>query len=456
MKRGMVSLFVALSKVLPDGCGIMRHAAFIALFAVFYGVGFPTVVSAQIRARSGAEEYFNRGNEQLKAGDLKSAAENYRKAAEVAPDNFQVHFNYAIVLRDLGRIDEAKAEFLRAIDLNPEHVFAHFHLGLMCVQNRDFPLAVEHLNFVVEKEPGEEVFFYLGSAYQGMSKTEEAMDCYLKTIAINPRNFGAWYNIGLIRFYDGDSAGALEAYRSALEIVPDQSMVYVNMGLAYMSDARTGEAERHFERAVELDPNNFYALFNYGDALIFNGRAEQAVGYLKKAFELNPSRLTPGNRLGEAYEQLGRREDAINQYLSVLEKSPSNSRASFNLYNLLNKLNLPPQLAVSATFSDASGDNRLGAEEDGFVVVSVKNTGKGEAHIIGIGLAPEGAFDGITVGSPQTIRRLKPGQTEKVEIHMHGQKDIQAGEARFSLNIQELHDFNPEIPTEIIVRTIGM
>jgi tetratricopeptide (TPR) repeat protein len=48
----------------------------------------------------------------------------------VTPDNFYTRFSYGAALLDAGCIEEAAANFERAVELKPDHPFGHYELGL--------------------------------------------------------------------------------------------------------------------------------------------------------------------------------------------------------------------------------------------------------------------------------------------------------------------------------------
>jgi tetratricopeptide (TPR) repeat protein len=54
-----------------------------------------------------AYEHMNQGDELLGAGDVEDALEEYRSAAEMAPEIEELPFWHAVTLADLGHVEEA-------------------------------------------------------------------------------------------------------------------------------------------------------------------------------------------------------------------------------------------------------------------------------------------------------------------------------------------------------------
>ena len=55
-----------------------------------------------------------------------------------------------------GRWRQARAEFAKAVDIDPVNHYAHFALGLACARTGDRVQAVAHLKLAVAMEPLEQ------------------------------------------------------------------------------------------------------------------------------------------------------------------------------------------------------------------------------------------------------------------------------------------------------------
>jgi len=67
-----------------------------------------------------AETYINLGNMKFMRGDLKSAEQYYKKAAEMSPNSINAIKNLAVLYSRTGRMEEAKAMWFKARDLAPQ------------------------------------------------------------------------------------------------------------------------------------------------------------------------------------------------------------------------------------------------------------------------------------------------------------------------------------------------
>lgn len=94
-------------------------------------------------------------------------------------------------------------------------------LGVAAMGVRDFTTADAVLTTIVEKAPGfAEGWNKRATLYYMMGKLEKSEADAEKTLALEPRHFGALSGLGMIRLAQDDERGALEAFERALAIHP--------------------------------------------------------------------------------------------------------------------------------------------------------------------------------------------------------------------------------------------
>ena len=83
-------------------------------------------------------------------------------------------------------------------------------------------------------------------------KNEKGISDYNKTIEINPDDYYAYYNRGIIYGKKGQCDEAIADYSKAIEINPNFSEAYCVRGIAYVEKDQNGKAIADFNKAIEI------------------------------------------------------------------------------------------------------------------------------------------------------------------------------------------------------------
>ena len=136
---------------------LVRILAVILLLA---GVGAILPASGALAAGSSSgssdtasqadQRNIERGKQAIEAGDWERAASFLARAAETNPSNADVFNLLAYSHRHLGRLDDAFANYGRALDLDPKHLGAHEYIGEAYLMVGDLAKAEEHLATLTE------------------------------------------------------------------------------------------------------------------------------------------------------------------------------------------------------------------------------------------------------------------------------------------------------------------
>ena len=129
---------------------------------------------------------------------------------------------------------------------------------------------------------------YLNDEY--VLKYGEAEKIFKKVIEIDPTNYRAYYNLGIVNFNLDKIEKAKLCYEEAIRIKPDYKHCFYNLGLAYEKEGDLMEALQYYEKALEIDPKFPYA-FNARNHLLTNlnelkkSKQKQNIEQLKSLLE---------------------------------------------------------------------------------------------------------------------------------------------------------------------------
>jgi len=183
-------------------------------------------------------------------------------ALTLKPDAPDMHFNYAHVLKGIGRLDEALAAYDRALTLKPGYAAA-----------RNARAEVLNLKGNGLREAGQPV--------QALSFYDRALDdAPHYADATNNRAVALW-NLG--RFEE-----ALAGFDAALALKPDYIEAHYNRGNALRDLSRLDEAKQSFDRAITIDPAFAPAYRNKGFCTLLQGDFAQGLPLYEWRKRLNP------------------------------------------------------------------------------------------------------------------------------------------------------------------------
>lgn len=75
------------------------------------------------------EEQLNEGIALMESGDIKSAADRFRKCTEVNPDTAEAHFRLGGALAELGKLAEALEAYKKGVLIDPKDAEAFTAVG---------------------------------------------------------------------------------------------------------------------------------------------------------------------------------------------------------------------------------------------------------------------------------------------------------------------------------------
>lgn len=136
------------------------------------------------------------------------------------------------------------------------------------------------------------------------------------------------YGVGVLRWREGDAAGAADAYRQTLTLAEQlRHKARVAdccfwLGEMYRAQGRYDEARAAYTRTLEVSPRFHHAHTALGHALARQERYEEALAAYQQAIDLYPHDAEPHVGVGHVYLRLGRLADAVVAYQWAIDAAP--------------------------------------------------------------------------------------------------------------------------------------
>lgn len=192
-----------------------------------------------------------RGVRALDRGDWNAAADGFRKALELEPDNPSVKQRLGTVLYLQDDHEGARRAFEEALALSPTHPPSHYSLGVMLETSGQYLEALEHYRAAVRHDPAYvEARVRLASLIRRGGQTDAARVEFERVLAIDPQSAEALFGHAMTLM-------ALGRYREArvrLEQGQDihRGQIDFAIALARLLSAAPDASVRDGQKALEV------------------------------------------------------------------------------------------------------------------------------------------------------------------------------------------------------------
>lgn len=287
------------------------------------------------------------------AGNLSAAAYEFSKAAENQQVASEANIQIAELMKVLGNEPRAAEYYKTALDLNPNNGLLRMKYARTLDKLGLYDEAVPQYNAALTNSKGDmEVLYSLERIY-------------LKKLAITPSDAELNANIGAIKQAQGDFDAALSYYGRAEQLNPENINTRLNVGTLFQQKKDYQKAIKSYDSVLTLYPNNIQANLYKAQALSEMGDKANALSLYKKVLSLDPtnavakaeivdvmkSTMAPDEFIAYLCKNAGndknmqsilydyayklhkdnKMKDAITAYRAVINADPTNADAYINL-----------------------------------------------------------------------------------------------------------------------------
>ena len=312
-----------------------------------------------------------RGQIQVRQGDAKGAITTLQTVIKNDPDNPTAHYHLGVAYGQLGHAEQARAEWERALQLNPNLTDAIRALATLALRQGDMPTLQQRASQLIQQQPASpEGYAMRAFSFTRRSQFTSAEPDASKAISLAPQDAAGYLQMGNLRLAQKQYSAAEKAYQRALNFAPGSPDALSGLMNTYLSQKQVDKAveaanaqiakvrnnsgfydllgtvllkhtknlagaEAAFRKAIELDKNNQQALIMLGQVQTAEGAATQAIATYERALQDNPGNISFYILLGDLYNSqhdLAKAQDAYHKALAIDSNNPM---ASNNLAYLL-------------------------------------------------------------------------------------------------------------------------
>jgi tetratricopeptide (TPR) repeat protein len=320
-------------------------------------------------------------------GLLQEAMRYYQRAAELQPKEFRWIYYQGVIEADQGRCEAAASHLYLALGIDPDYVPAKLKLANCLLASAEWDSSEQLYSEVLKQDPeNADAHYGLGRIRANRRDYSGAAEAYRKALALFPDYGAAHYALALSYRALGDTdkadeelhlfeknktsvppaddpsladvrllnrsaifqvqmgialeqQGRLEesaaAHEKALTIDPNLVQAHINLIKLYGQLRQFENAEQHYRQAIHLDPASAEAYYNYGVLLLSDEKYQPAEDAFRKTIDINPYYADAHNNLGYLLERKGSLSDAAAEYQKAIDNKPSDRQAHFNLGRVL-------------------------------------------------------------------------------------------------------------------------
>jgi len=255
-------------------------------------------------------------------------------------DDPAAHADFAVVLIDLHRTEEAISHGQRAVDLAPEQMHFHGVLAYALLQAGRPAEAGEQFALASRAEP-DDAGWQIGSALVALGEghAESAVASLRRAAQLALRDAAPRAYLAAAYLRAGDLVQAATAASEAVSLDPNNTLANTYLTYVRLAQSNTDDAVSAAQKAVQTGPQSGLAHEALGTALTFAGQFPTAGRELDRALQLNP--LSAGSHLARAKLLAAEGElDAALRDAQVavgLDPQSAPARSTLGLLFLLNK-----------------------------------------------------------------------------------------------------------------------
>lgn len=212
---------------------------------------------------------------------FKEALVSFQRARELMPFDVKPHFRAGICLYVVGTHDEAKTEFLLALEKAEAGGKQWWYL-----------LPQIHVN--------------LGISLEGEGMLLSACEHYREAAILCPTHFRALKLLGSALFGVGEFKAAVKALEEAIYMKNDYADAHCDLASALHAMRSDEDAIKEFQKAIDLKPCHVDALYNLGGLYMDMGRYQRASEMYTRVLSVCPNHWRA--QLNKAVSLLGAKE----------------------------------------------------------------------------------------------------------------------------------------------------
>ncbi|MBW7874458.1 MAG: tetratricopeptide repeat protein [Candidatus Cloacimonetes bacterium] len=267
--------------------------------------------------------------------NFEEARLSLKRAHQLKADSFSVLAHLGLICIQLREWEEAREWLTQALKIHPEDVRVKKQLQAIAEQMEqveiDFGDALEDL---LKKPPFPDVLYRIGMIYLRMGKQADALEAFSQAVNINPHFHKALYEKGRLEFENEEFSLSVKSLLAAVNQTEVREQVMNNI-MSFCDAGYMEEASAELLRVLKPRPDFGSFHIDLGKELYEKGQYSEALEELKKGIEIAPSYADGHYYCGLCYEKLGELQKAREHYQEAWDLNPFYYQSAFCYVDIL-------------------------------------------------------------------------------------------------------------------------
>lgn len=267
-------------------------------------------------------------NAKARTGELSGAAQSFDEALAFTGPDTATRLDYAAVLSDENRLNDAESQVQLVVDAAPRNVRARVLAGRILFEQKSYPAAKEQFEAAAADGELNNIWRLLSITYlrlQELDKARSLLEKAIATLGDTPANRVA---VAMVYYYGDYPDQAIAELKKVIARDNTAADAHYDLGLAYLArneEAGYPKAIPEFKLQLKIYPDHFPSQYMLGYIALKQRDFDKAERELLRAAALRPQDMGTQLVLGQLYSETHRGSQAEAVLRKVIAASDENA-----------------------------------------------------------------------------------------------------------------------------------
>ncbi len=258
----MVKTRSTVKRVLKSGSiGALENLARLAVVCAVSAC----VISSQLLAASAysqeVKEFLQEGSRLLKENRVEEAKAEFEKAIKADAQCPEAFNNLGLAFYRSGDLQMAAENFRKALNIDPMFAPSLTNLGLIMYTKGNYEDSIYYYKLALKLSDYKdyELHYNLANVFRDKKEYQNARDHYNAAIRLNPEFYAAYNGLGATDFCQGRLEEAVHEVEESIRLKKDYALGYYHLGLIETARKNIPRAIWAYEQSLKFERNSRYA-----------------------------------------------------------------------------------------------------------------------------------------------------------------------------------------------------